>query len=115
MSNSSSIRLLHRPADLDRLSKSPYILSFPQQIKLCVDRGFQRLRGDATITISRLGANGVLAVVVGTMFIHLQENTAALTSRSILIFLAILLNAFASALEVRLQIRSIILQKLIFL
>lgn len=96
--------------------KSLYMLSTSQQINLCVDRGFERLRGDATITISRVVANGILAVIVGellyslrkpeadlkgTMFVHLKETTESFNGRSTLIFLAILLNAFASALEVR--------------
>lgn len=37
----------------------------------------------------------------GTMFINLKVTTDSFQSRSVLIFLAILLNAFASALEVR--------------
>lgn len=32
---------------------------------ICVERGFQRLRGDASVTISRVVANSVLALVVG--------------------------------------------------
>lgn len=68
---------------------------------LCVERGFQRLRGDASVTISRVVANAVLALIVGSMFYNLDETTDSFYSRSVLIFLAILLNAFASALEVR--------------
>lgn len=67
---------------------------------MCVDRGFQRLRGDASVTISRVIANAVLALVVGSMFYNLDETTNSFYSRSVLSFLAILLNAFASALEV---------------
>lgn len=79
---------------------SPYTLSLYQQITICVQRGFQRLRGDASVTISRVLANAVLALVVGSMFYNLQDDTDSFYSRSVLIFLAILLNAFASALEV---------------
>lgn len=67
---------------------------------ICVERGFQRLKGDASVTISRVVANAVLALVVGSMFYNLDETTDSFYSRSVLIFLAILLNAFASALEV---------------
>lgn len=34
--------------------KSPYTISLPMQIKLCVERGFQRLRGDMTIFLTGL-------------------------------------------------------------
>jgi len=99
-----------------RRVQSPYTLSIYQQVMLCVERGFQRLRGDASVTISRVVANSVLALVVGkkslhysrmhtddllgSMFYNLNETTSSFYSRSVLIFLAILLNAFASALEV---------------
>ncbi|KUJ09554.1 putative ABC transporter [Mollisia scopiformis] len=79
---------------------SPYTLSLYQQVMICVERGFQRLRGDASVTISRVVANAVLALVVGSMFYNLDETTDSFYSRSVLIFLAILLNAFASALEI---------------
>lgn len=32
---------------------------------LCVERGFQRLRGDASVTISGVIANSIMALVVG--------------------------------------------------
>ena len=32
---------------------------------LCVGRGFQRLKGDASVTISRVVGNTILALVVG--------------------------------------------------
>jgi hypothetical protein len=38
--------------------------------------------------------------LLGSMFYNLNETTTSFYSRSVLIFLAILLNAFASALEV---------------
>lgn len=59
------------------------------------------MRGDASVTISRVVANAVLALIVGSMFYNLDDTTDSFYSRSVLIFLAILLNAFASALEVR--------------
>ncbi|KAH9210215.1 putative ABC transporter [Leptodontidium sp. 2 PMI_412] len=80
--------------------QSPYTLSLYQQVMICVERGFQRLRGDASVTISRVVANSVLALVVGSMFYNLSQTTSSFYGRSVLIFLAILLNAFASALEI---------------
>ncbi|KAH7327322.1 multidrug resistance protein CDR1 [Rhexocercosporidium sp. MPI-PUGE-AT-0058] len=80
--------------------QSPYTLSLYQQVVICVERGFQRLRGDASVTISRVVANSVLALVVGSMFFNLNQTTSSFYGRSVLIFLAILLNAFASALEI---------------
>jgi ATP-binding cassette, subfamily G (WHITE), member 2, PDR len=80
--------------------ESPYMLSFRQQTMLCIGRGFQRLRRDATITITGIVVNSCLAIVVGSLFYQLDETTNNFYSRGVLIFLALLLNAFASAMEV---------------
>ncbi|KAH0536023.1 hypothetical protein FGG08_007090 [Glutinoglossum americanum] len=80
--------------------QSPYTLSLYQQVMLCVERGFQRLRGDASLTISGIVANSLMALIIGSIFYNLQENTASFYSRSVLLFFAILLNAFASSLEI---------------
>ena len=47
--------------------------------------------------------NSVMALVIGSVFYNLPNNTGSLYSRGALIFFAILLAAFASALEVRLD------------
>lgn len=41
-----------------------------------------------------------MALIIGSVFYNLQENTGSFYSRSALIFFAILMNAFGSALEV---------------
>ncbi|KAK0707913.1 ABC transporter CDR4 [Lasiosphaeris hirsuta] len=80
--------------------ESPYVLSFLQQVSLCVQRGFQRLRRDATITITGVVVNSLLALVVGSAFYDLDETTNSFYGRGVLIFLSLLLNAFASAMEI---------------
>ena len=45
--------------------------------------------------------NSVMALVIGSVFYNLPNDTGSLYSRGALIFFAILLAAFASALEVR--------------
>lgn len=70
------------------------------QIKLCIARGYDRIRGDATIQISGAFGNGVLGLIVGSVFYNLPSNTGSFYSRGVLLFYAILLNAFSSSLEV---------------
>lgn len=76
------------------------------QIKLCVGRGFQRLRGDMSILLTGVIGNSAMALIVASVFYNLPNNTGALYSRGALLFFAILLNAFASALEVCIICRS---------
>lgn len=44
-------------------SRSPYTISMPMQVKLCIDRGFQRLQGDLSFFLS-----GVTGKAVKTCF-----------------------------------------------
>jgi hypothetical protein len=80
--------------------KSPYTMSVSQQISLCMVRGFQRLKGDASLTLSQLIGNTIMALIIGSVFYQLQDTTESFYSRGALLFFAVLLNAFASALEV---------------
>lgn len=76
------------------------------QVKLCVQRGYQRLRGDMALLITGIIFNSVMALVVGSVFYNLPNDTSSLYSRGALIFFAILLAAFASALEVLLGFKA---------
>ena len=80
--------------------KSPYTISLPMQVKLCMGRGFQRLRGDMTLFLSGVIGNSVMALVVGSVFYNLPSTTGSFYSRSALLFFAILLSAFSSFLEI---------------
>jgi ATP-binding cassette subfamily G (WHITE) protein 2 (PDR) len=80
--------------------KSPYTISTPMQIKLCISRGFQRLQGDLSLLLTGVLGNSIMGLIVSSVFYNLQNNTSTLYSRGALLFFAILLNAFSSALEV---------------
>lgn len=70
------------------------------QVRLCVGRGFQRLRGDMSLTLSGLFGNAVMALIIGSVFYNLEDNTGSFYSRGALLFFAVLLNGFSSSLEV---------------
>lgn len=80
--------------------KSPYTLSYGQQIKLCLWRGFVRLRADPSITVFQLVANSIMALIISSIFYNLQPDTNSFYQRAALLFFAILMNAFGSALEI---------------
>ena len=79
---------------------SPYTLSYVQQVQLCLWRGFQRLRGDPSITITQLFGNSITALIIGSVFYNLRPDTNSFFQRGALLFFAILMNAFGSALEI---------------
>ncbi|OJJ07745.1 hypothetical protein ASPVEDRAFT_178581 [Aspergillus versicolor CBS 583.65] len=79
---------------------SPYTISMGSQIKICVMRGFQRLRGDLSLTATALIGNFIMALIIGSVFFNLPETTESFYARSALLFFAVLLNAFSSGLEI---------------
>ncbi|KAK4702442.1 hypothetical protein P7C70_g3780, partial [Phenoliferia sp. Uapishka_3] len=81
-------------------SKDPYTISIPMQVQLCMVRGFQRLKNDQmNLWITVLG-NFFMGLIVASVFYNLAEDTSSFYSRGALLFFAILMNAFQSALEI---------------
>lgn len=81
--------------------KSPYTLDYWQQVELCLWRGWKRLSGDPGLTIGMLIGNFIMALIISSVFYNLQMTTSSFFQRGALLFFACLMNAFASALEVR--------------
>jgi ATP-binding cassette subfamily G (WHITE) protein 2 (PDR) len=67
---------------------------------LCCKRSFQRLRGDATLFFTGLFGQAALALIISSVFFNLENTTGTLFSRGALLFFAILMAAFQSALEI---------------
>lgn len=81
-------------------ASSPYTLSYPMQVRLCLWRGFLRLKGDMSMTIATVIGNTIMGIIISTVFINLADDTNSFFQRGALLFFAILLNAFASSLEI---------------
>lgn len=81
-------------------AKSPFTLSYFGQVRLCLWRAYRRLIGDPSITVGQLIANIVMGLIITSIFFNLQLTTGSFFQRSALIFFAILMNAFSSALEI---------------
>ncbi|KAJ5530797.1 CDR ABC transporter, partial [Penicillium freii] len=80
--------------------KSPYTLSYMQQASLCLWRGWKRLLADPSLAYIQLGGNSIMALVLGSIFFNLHDDTNSFYGRGGLIFFALLLSAFASVLEI---------------
>lgn len=66
--------------------KSPYTLSYNQQIKLCLRRGFWRLKADPSLTLTQIFGNSAMAFIVSSIFFNLQPTTSSFFQRSALLF-----------------------------
>ncbi|KAL2162348.1 hypothetical protein VTH06DRAFT_7261 [Thermothelomyces fergusii] len=80
--------------------KSPYTLSYAQQIQLCLWRGWRRLIGDPSLSLGALIGNFIMALIISSVFYNIQPNTDSFYQRGALLFFACLMNAFSSALEI---------------
>ena len=80
--------------------KSPYTLSYGQQVRLCLWRGFQRLKGDPSLTFTQLIGNAIMALILGSVFFNMDNGTSTFFQRGAVLFFAVLMNAFGSALEI---------------
>lgn len=83
--------------------ESPYLMSYPQQVRLCLWRGWRRLTGDPWLTVFQLVANSAMSLIISSLFYNLPDTTASFYNRCAVLFVAILMNAFSSALEILTQ------------
>ncbi|KAF5975090.1 ABC transporter CDR4 [Fusarium coicis] len=80
--------------------KSPFTISIPTQIRLCIGRGVKRLLGDKTFFVVTIVVNFVMSLVLGSVYFNLPSTAEAMNQRASVIFFAILFNGLSSALEI---------------
>uniref|UniRef100_A0A0D2Y6S9 ABC transporter domain-containing protein n=1 Tax=Fusarium oxysporum (strain Fo5176) TaxID=660025 RepID=A0A0D2Y6S9_FUSOF len=80
--------------------KSPFTISIPMQIHLCIGRGVKRLLGDKTFFVVTIAVNFVMSLVLGSVYFDLPSTAEAMNRRASVIFFAILFNGLSSALEI---------------
>ncbi|KAK7206453.1 ATP binding cassette transporter [Myxozyma melibiosi] len=91
----------HKAAQSDHISsKSPYTISYPMQVKICVVRGFQRIANDISTPVVNVVSNFALALIISSVFYNLPQTTSSFYSRGALLFFAVLISAFSCAIEI---------------
>uniref|UniRef100_A0A0W0GAH4 ABC transporter domain-containing protein n=1 Tax=Moniliophthora roreri TaxID=221103 RepID=A0A0W0GAH4_MONRR len=81
-------------------SKSPFTISTPMQVRLCLTRGLQRLKGDMDIFIGGAIGQFVTAIIMSSLFFNLPADTSSFYTKSALLFWAVLMNAVGGQLEI---------------
>ncbi|KAF2878465.1 P-loop containing nucleoside triphosphate hydrolase protein [Massariosphaeria phaeospora] len=79
---------------------SNYTTSLRSQVTLCINRCYLRTINSISIPIATVAGNAILALIIGGLFLNLDETAASVTVRSNLLFISILLNGFMSGAEV---------------
>jgi len=64
----------HRAWLMGSSTKSPYTLSFYGQTKLCLRRGFWRLKAEPTLTLTQIFGNLIMSLVVGSVFFNQRKS-----------------------------------------
>lgn len=81
-------------------AQSPFTRSYLEQVQLCCWRGYRRLRADPTFTLGLLFGNFAMALLLGSVFYNSPVATGSFFIRGGVIFLAVLMNAFGSSIEI---------------
>ncbi|KAL4729018.1 Multidrug resistance protein [Fusarium chlamydosporum] len=80
--------------------KSPFTLSYMEQMRLTLGRSWVMLKADPSVTVTLLLCNLVESLVIGSIFYNLPEDTGAFMKRGLLIFFILLMNAYNNILEI---------------
>ncbi|KAE8362635.1 P-loop containing nucleoside triphosphate hydrolase protein [Aspergillus caelatus] len=91
---------LHSPLDRERDHPVIYQTTVAHQVRTCLGRAFVRSRHSVPGIVSGVIGNIILAIILGSVFYNLAEDTASFQARSILIFYATMMNACLPAFEV---------------
>ncbi|KAL6404573.1 ATPase [Ilyonectria robusta] len=81
-------------------AKSPFTLSYLEQMSLTLGRSWSMLKADPSVTITMLCCNLTESLVVASIFYNLPENTGAFFKRGFLILFIMLMNVFNNVLEI---------------
>lgn len=79
---------------------SPYLISVLMQVRQNTRRAYQRVWNDLSATASNIGANFVLALIIGSIFYGNPDATAGFDGKGSVLFMAILLNALTAIAEI---------------
>jgi ATP-binding cassette subfamily G (WHITE) protein 2 (PDR) len=67
---------------MGRGKKSPFTLSYWGQVKLCLKRGFWRLKADPSLTLSALFGNVAMSLIISSIFFNLRESPSSSSERN---------------------------------
>ncbi|KAI6259789.1 hypothetical protein MCOR27_000739 [Pyricularia oryzae] len=81
-------------------AKSPFTLSFIEQMSITLWRSLVMLKNDPSTMLTSLSTNTFQALIIGSIFYNLSEDTSSFFKRGTLLFFLILMNAFGSILEI---------------
>ncbi|SCW04561.1 LAFE_0H16270g1_1 [Lachancea fermentati] len=89
-------------------SNSYFTISFPEQVRLCTKRGFQRIYGDKAYTVTNTVAGIIQALVAGSLYWNTPSSTEGAFSRGGVLYFAILYTSLMGLANINLDSRPIV-------
>lgn len=80
--------------------QAAYTVSWNEQIKHLVSRGFKRMRGSPEMPVITCVMQGFMGFIVGSLFYNQEYTTASFFGRTAVVFFALLFNAMSVMLEI---------------
>ncbi|KAJ5391521.1 hypothetical protein N7509_007011 [Penicillium cosmopolitanum] len=80
--------------------KSPYVISIPMQVKLCVKRAYQRIWNDKPSTLTTVIGRIFMSLIIGSIYFGTPNASAGFQSKGAALFFAVLMNALISITEI---------------
>ncbi|KAE8351305.1 ABC-2 type transporter-domain-containing protein [Aspergillus coremiiformis] len=81
-------------------TNSPYLLSIPMQIRLCVRRAYQRLRNDVPTAMSTVIVQTIMSLIIGSVFYNSPNTSSAFFQKGAVMYFAVLMNALIAIGEI---------------
>ncbi|KAH7159764.1 putative ABC multidrug transporter [Dactylonectria estremocensis] len=81
-------------------ASSPYLLSIPMQIRLCIQRAYQRLRNDLPTAMSTVIVQVIMSLIIGSIFYNSPNTSNAFFQKGAVLFFAVLMNALITMNEI---------------
>ncbi|KAJ5677168.1 uncharacterized protein N7477_002801, partial [Penicillium maclennaniae] len=72
---------------------SPYVISIPMQVRLCVKRAYQRIWNDKPSTLTTVIGRIIKSLIIGSIYFGTPNASAGFQSKGAALFFSVLLNA----------------------
>ncbi|KAI1457887.1 P-loop containing nucleoside triphosphate hydrolase protein [Annulohypoxylon moriforme] len=82
---------------------STYVIPLHLQVLRCLQRAFQRIKNQPGTVIGNVVASAILAIVIGSAFFNLPQDSSSVDRRAVLIFFSLLYTALSPSFEILLM------------
>ncbi|KAJ5319606.1 CDR ABC transporter [Penicillium brevicompactum] len=81
-------------------ARSPYLLSVPMQVRLCMHRAYQRMLQDLPTALSPVIVQIVLSLIIGSIFYQTPDTSSYFFQKGAVMYFAVLMNALLTINEI---------------